>query len=61
MSEVNVPLSFSDAAASRVKALIAEEENPDLILQNKPPSSNPEAMANEIISQTQASENYYEN
>ncbi|OXE30476.1 iron-sulfur cluster insertion protein ErpA, partial [Vibrio parahaemolyticus] len=27
MSEVNVPLSFSDAAASRVKALIAEEEN----------------------------------
>ena len=32
MSEVNVPLSFSDAAASRVKALIAEEENPDLKL-----------------------------
>ena len=36
-------------------------ENPDLILKNKPPSSNPEAMANEIISQTQASKNYYEN
>ncbi|MCV5215210.1 iron-sulfur cluster insertion protein ErpA, partial [Escherichia coli] len=32
MSEVNVPLSFSDAAASRVKALIAEEENPALKL-----------------------------
>ncbi|MDC0065319.1 adenylyl-sulfate kinase [Verrucomicrobia bacterium] len=36
-------------------------ENPDLILKNKPPSSNPEPMANEIINQTQASENYYEN
>ncbi|WP_217526400.1 iron-sulfur cluster insertion protein ErpA [Vibrio cholerae] len=32
MSEVNVPLSFSDAAAQRVKALIAEEENPSLML-----------------------------
>ncbi|HHP0480029.1 TPA: iron-sulfur cluster insertion protein ErpA [Vibrio campbellii] len=32
MSEVNVPLSFSDAAASRVKTLIAEEENPALKL-----------------------------
>lgn len=32
MSEVNVPLSFSDAAATRVKALIAEEENPELKL-----------------------------
>ncbi len=32
MSEVNVPLSFSDAAAKRVKALIAEEENPSLML-----------------------------
>ncbi|WP_186175140.1 iron-sulfur cluster insertion protein ErpA [Vibrio jasicida] len=32
MSEVNVPLSFSDAAASRVQALIAEEENPALKL-----------------------------
>ncbi len=32
MSEVNVPLSFSDAAASRVQTLIAEEENPALKL-----------------------------
>nr|WP_254620531.1 iron-sulfur cluster insertion protein ErpA [Vibrio cholerae] len=32
VSEVNVPLSFSDAAAQRVKALIAEEENPSLML-----------------------------
>ncbi|CRZ45287.1 iron-sulfur cluster insertion protein ErpA [Vibrio cholerae] len=32
VSEVNVPLSFSDAAAKRVKALIAEEENPSLML-----------------------------
>ncbi|WP_061008933.1 iron-sulfur cluster insertion protein ErpA [Vibrio sp. CUB2] len=32
MSEVNVPLSFSDAAASRVQVLIAEEENPALKL-----------------------------
>ncbi|MEZ9856248.1 iron-sulfur cluster insertion protein ErpA, partial [Vibrio breoganii] len=28
MSEVNIPLSFSDAAATRVQTLIAEEENP---------------------------------
>lgn len=32
MSEVNIPLTFSDAAASRVKTLIAEEENPNLKL-----------------------------
>lgn len=32
MSELNVPLSFTDAAAKRVKILIAEEENPDLKL-----------------------------
>ncbi|MDN3698994.1 MULTISPECIES: iron-sulfur cluster insertion protein ErpA [Vibrio] len=32
MSEVNVPLSFSDAAATRVNTLIAEEENPALKL-----------------------------
>ncbi|WP_428771367.1 iron-sulfur cluster insertion protein ErpA [Vibrio sp.] len=32
MSEVNVPLTFSDAAATRVQALIAEEENPALKL-----------------------------
>jgi iron-sulfur cluster insertion protein len=32
VSEVNVPLSFSDAAASRVSTLIAEEENPNLKL-----------------------------
>lgn len=32
VSEVNIPLSFSDAAASRVKTLIAEEENPALML-----------------------------
>ncbi|OEE33462.1 iron-sulfur cluster insertion protein ErpA [Vibrio anguillarum] len=32
MSEVNVPLSFSDTAAQRVKMLIAEEENPALKL-----------------------------
>ncbi|WP_060982635.1 iron-sulfur cluster insertion protein ErpA [Vibrio splendidus] len=32
MSEANIPLSFSDAAAIRVKTLIAEEENPDLKL-----------------------------
>lgn len=36
-------------------------ENPDLILKNKPPFRNPEAMANEIINQTQVSENFYEN
>ena len=32
MSEVNIPLTFSDAAAQRVGALIAEEENPNLKL-----------------------------
>ncbi len=32
MSEINIPLSFSDAAAARVKTLIAEEENPELKL-----------------------------
>nr|WP_206536163.1 MULTISPECIES: iron-sulfur cluster insertion protein ErpA [Vibrio] len=32
VSEVNIPLTFSDAAASRVGALIAEEENPNLKL-----------------------------
>ncbi len=32
MSEVNVPLSFSDTAAARVKVLISEEENPELKL-----------------------------
>ncbi|MFA0567321.1 MAG: iron-sulfur cluster insertion protein ErpA [Vibrio gallaecicus] len=32
MSEANIPLSFSDAAANRVQTLIAEEENPDLKL-----------------------------
>ena len=32
VSDVNVPLNFSDAAASRVKTLIAEEENPQLKL-----------------------------
>ncbi|AEH34040.1 HesB protein family [Vibrio anguillarum 775] len=32
VSEVNVPLSFSDTAAQRVKMLIAEEENPALKL-----------------------------
>ncbi len=32
VSEVNIPLSFSDAAAARVKILIAEEENPNLKL-----------------------------
>ncbi len=32
MSEVNVPITFSDAAANRVKILIAEEENPELKL-----------------------------
>jgi adenylylsulfate kinase-like enzyme len=36
-------------------------ENPDLILHNKSTCSNLEEMANEIIKQTQASENYYEN
>ncbi len=32
MSELNVPLNFSDAAAARVKVLITEEENPELKL-----------------------------
>ncbi|GAM61785.1 probable iron binding protein [Vibrio ishigakensis] len=32
MSELDVPLNFSDAAAARVKVLITEEENPDLKL-----------------------------
>ncbi|MDP2572840.1 iron-sulfur cluster insertion protein ErpA [Vibrio sp. vnigr-6D03] len=32
MSEINVPLSFSDTAAARVKLLISEEENPELKL-----------------------------
>lgn len=32
MSELNIPLTFSDAAAIRVKTLIAEEENPNLKL-----------------------------
>jgi iron-sulfur cluster insertion protein len=32
VSELNVPLSFTDAAAKRVKILIAEEENPELKL-----------------------------
>jgi len=32
VSELNVPLTFSDAAAERVKTLIAEEENINLKL-----------------------------
>ncbi|MDX1303357.1 iron-sulfur cluster insertion protein ErpA [Photobacterium sp.] len=32
MSDANLPLTFSDVAANKVKALIAEEENPDLKL-----------------------------
>lgn len=32
MSDINIPLTFSDAAATRVKTLIAEEENPELKL-----------------------------
>ncbi|EPS0982623.1 iron-sulfur cluster insertion protein ErpA [Vibrio vulnificus] len=32
MSDINLPLSFSDEAAARVKMLIAEEENPALKL-----------------------------
>ena len=32
MSETQLPLSFSDAAAKRVNMLIAEEENPNLKL-----------------------------
>jgi iron-sulfur cluster insertion protein len=32
VSDINIPLTFSDAAATRVKTLIAEEENPELKL-----------------------------
>lgn len=32
MSDVNLPLIFSDVAANKVKTLIAEEENPELKL-----------------------------
>ncbi len=32
MSELNIPLTFSDTAATRVKTLISEEENPNLKL-----------------------------
>jgi len=32
VSEASIPLKFSDAAAQRVNALIAEEENPELKL-----------------------------
>ncbi|MCW8330121.1 iron-sulfur cluster insertion protein ErpA [Photobacterium sp. SDRW27] len=32
MSDANLPLNFSDVAANKVKALIAEEENPNLKL-----------------------------
>lgn len=32
MSDVSVPLTFTDAAANKVKALITEEENPELKL-----------------------------
>lgn len=32
VSEANIPLTFSDSAAMRVKTLIAEEENPNLKL-----------------------------
>ncbi|MGF1757769.1 iron-sulfur cluster insertion protein ErpA [Photobacterium sagamiensis] len=32
MSDANLPLTFSDVAAKKVKALIAEEENPELKL-----------------------------
>jgi iron-sulfur cluster insertion protein len=32
VSDLNIPLTFSDAAAKRVKALIAEEENQELKL-----------------------------
>lgn len=32
MNDTTIPLSFSDAAAQRVKVLISEEENPDLKL-----------------------------
>ncbi|PSV26041.1 MULTISPECIES: iron-sulfur cluster insertion protein ErpA [unclassified Photobacterium] len=32
MSDANLPLTFSDVAANKVKTLIAEEENPNLKL-----------------------------
>lgn len=32
MSDISVPLHFTDAAANKVKALISEEENPELKL-----------------------------
>ena len=32
MSDANLPLNFTDVAANKVKALIAEEENPNLKL-----------------------------
>lgn len=32
MTEISVPLIFTDAAANKVKALISEEENPNLKL-----------------------------
>ncbi|PVX40644.1 iron-sulfur cluster insertion apoprotein ErpA [Pasteurella langaaensis DSM 22999] len=32
MTDISVPLIFTDAAANKVKALIADEENPDLKL-----------------------------
>ncbi len=32
MSDMNLPLQFTEAAASKVKALIMEEENPNLKL-----------------------------
>jgi len=32
MSDIPVPLTFSDVAAAKVKTLIAEEENPELKL-----------------------------
>lgn len=32
MSDVSVPLTFSDAAAAKVKVLISEEDNPNLKL-----------------------------
>ena len=32
MSDISVPLHFTDAAANKVKSLITDEENPDLKL-----------------------------
>ena len=32
MTDISVPLTFTDAAAQKVKSLISEEENPDLKL-----------------------------